>query len=71
MKEKGRKHSPSSKAKVYLESLECEETAAQISARYEIQRNLVTKWKKDVQDVVSLIFSKEYHNWNEEDENLH
>ena len=70
MKENRRKHSPSFKAKVALEALKGEETVAQIAARYEIHPNLVTKWKKAIQDEASLIFSKEYHNKKKEDENL-
>lgn len=70
MKDNRRKHSPSFKAKVALEALKGEETVVQIAARYEIHPNLVTKWKKSVQDEASLIFSKEYKNKKKEDENL-
>ena len=60
MKESRRKYSPSFKAKVALEALKGNETVAQIAARYEIHPNMVTKWKKALQEEAAGIFSKEH-----------
>ena len=70
MKESRRKHSPSFKAKVALEALKDEETVAQIAARYEVHPNMVTKWKKDLQDKAAGIFGKDHARKKKEDENL-
>ena len=70
MKESGRKHSPSFKAKVALEALKGEETVAQIAARYEVHPNMVTKWKKELQDEAASIFGKDHIKKKKEDENL-
>jgi transposase len=70
MKESRRKHSPSFKAKVALEALKGEETVAQIAARYEIHPNMVTKWKKELQDEAASIFGKDHIKKKKEDENL-
>jgi len=70
MKERRRKHSPSFKAKVALKALKGEETIAQIAARYEVHPNMVTKWKKDLQDEAASIFGKDHARKKKEDENL-
>jgi transposase len=70
MKESRRKHSPSFKAKVALEALKGEETIAQTAARYEVHPNMVTKWKKDLQDEAASIFGKDHARKKKEDENL-
>jgi transposase-like protein len=70
MKESRRKHSPAFKAKVALEVLKGEETVAQIAARYEVHPNMVTKWKKELQEQAALIFGRENLRQKKEDENL-
>jgi transposase len=70
MKESRRKHSPSFKAKVALEALKSEETVAQIASRYEVHPNMVTKWKKALQDEAASIFSKDHIGKKKEEENL-
>ncbi len=70
MKESRKKHSASFKAKVALEALKGEETVAQIAARYEVHPNMVTKWKKDLQDKAASIFGKDQNRKKKEDENL-
>jgi len=70
MKESRRKHSPSFKAKVALEALKGDETVAQIVARYEVHPNMVTKWKKALQDEAASIFSKDHASEKKEEENL-
>jgi transposase len=70
MKESRRKHSPSFKAKVALEALKGEETVAQIAARFEVHPNMVTKWKKELQEQASIIFGQDHARKKKEDENL-
>jgi len=70
MKESRRKHNPTFKAKVAMEALKGEETVAQIAARYEVHPNMVTKWKKDLQDQAASIFGKDQIKKQKEDENL-
>jgi len=70
MKESRKKHSPSFKAKVALEAMKSEETVAQIAARYEVHPNMVTKWKKALQDEAASIFGKDHARKKKEDENL-
>ena len=70
MKESRRKHSPSFKAKVALEAVKGEETVAQIAAKYEVHPNIVTKWKKDLQDEAASIFGKDRARKKKEEENL-
>ena len=70
MKESRRKHSPSCKAKVALEAVKGEETVAQIAAKYEVHPNIVTKWKKDLQDEAASIFGKDRARKKKEEENL-
>jgi transposase len=70
MKERRKKHSPSFKAKVALEALKGDETVAQIAARYEVHPNMVTKWKKVLQDEATSIFGEDHARKKKEDENL-
>ena len=70
MKQNRRKHSPAFKARVALEALKGEETVAQIAARYEVHPNMVTKWKKALQDEAATIFSEDHARKKKEDENL-
>jgi transposase len=70
MKENRRKHSPSFKAKVALEALKGEETIAEIASRYEVHPNMVTKWKKVLQDEAASIFGRDQARKKKQDENL-
>ena len=70
MKQNRRKHSPAFKARVALEALKGEETVAQIAVRYEVHPNMVTKWKKALQDEAATIFSEDHARKKKEDENL-
>jgi transposase len=70
VKQNRRKHSPAFKARVALEALKGEETVAQIAARYEVHPNMVTKWKKALQDEAATIFSEDHARKKKEDENL-
>ena len=70
MKEIRRKHSPSFKAKVALEALKGEASIAEIASRYEVHPNLVTKWKKTLQDEAAEIFGEDHTRKKKQDENL-
>ena len=70
MKESRRKHSPSFKARVALEALKGEETIAEIASRYEVHPNMVTKWKKALQDEAATIFGEDHTRKKKQDENL-
>ena len=70
MKGNRRKHSPSFKAKVALEALKGEASLAEIASRYEVHPNLVTKWKKALQDEAATIFGEDHAKKKKRDENL-
>ncbi|MFC1943719.1 transposase [Chloroflexota bacterium] len=46
MKQDGRKHSPSFKARVDLEVLKGEETTAELAGRFEVHPSQIRTWKK-------------------------
>ena len=56
MKENRKKHSPSFKARVALESLKGEETVAQLASRFAVHPSQVHKWKKELTDGATGIF---------------
>jgi transposase-like protein len=70
MKGNRRNHSPSFKAKVALEAIKGEATIAEIASRYEVHPNLVTKWKKALQDEAASIFGEDHARKKKQDENL-
>jgi transposase len=70
MKGNRRKHSASFKAKVALEAIRGEATIGEIASRYEIHPNLVTKWKKALQDEAASIFSEDHARRKQQDKNL-
>ena len=70
MKGNRRTHNPSFKAKVALEALKGEVTIAEIASRYEVHPNLVTKWKKALQDEAASIFGEDHARKKQQDEDL-
>lgn len=46
------------KARVALEAIKDEKTIAQISSEYEVHSNVVTKWKKLLQENIAEIFAR-------------
>jgi transposase-like protein len=46
------------KARVAYEALQEHKTIAQISSEYEVNANLVTKWKKQMKDGMADIFTR-------------
>ena len=53
-----KKYEEAFKAKVALEGLKGDLTAAEISAKYEVHENLVTRWKKELADNSQMVFEK-------------
>ena len=57
----GRKsYSKEFKSKVALEALKEESTLAELSSRYGVHVNLISKWKHQVLDNLSVLFSKDF-----------
>ncbi len=54
---KRRNFSAAFKAKVALEALKGDQTLAELSARYKIHANLITKWKRQAGEGLVGIFS--------------
>ncbi len=58
MKKRGRKqYSAALKAKIAVEAVKGQRTIQELASHYEVHPNMVTKWKKQVLDGVSEIFS--------------
>ena len=58
MKKRQRKqYSADLKAKIAVEAVKGQRTIQQIASHYEVHPNMVTKWKKQVLDGASSIFS--------------
>jgi len=70
MKGNRKKYSPSFKAKVSLEAIKGDETIAQIASRHEVHPNLVTKWKKELQDQAASIFGGDHARKKKQDKDL-
>ena len=59
--ENRRKHSPSFKAKVALEAIKGEETVAQLASRFDVHPSQVNKWKKELTDGATNLFTDRSH----------
>lgn len=57
MKQSRRRHSPAFKAKVALEALKGEETAAEIASRFEVHPVQVRAWKRALLEGAAGVFS--------------
>ena len=58
MKQKRRKFSGAFKAKVALEALKERETLAELSNRFEVHPNMISKWKQEFLERYAEIFDK-------------
>ncbi len=59
MKQSRRKFSAQFKATVSLEALRERQTLAELSARFEVSPVVISRWKKELQENISLAFEKE------------
>jgi transposase-like protein len=53
-----RNHAPAFKAKVALEAFKCEQTIVELSQRYQVHPNQITKWKKQLMENAADIFGQ-------------
>ena len=58
MKQKRRKFSGDFKAKVAIEALKERETLAELSERFEVHPNMISKWKQEFLEKSAEIFDK-------------
>lgn len=58
MKQKRRKFSGAFKAKVAIEALKERETLAELSKRFEVHPNMISKWKQEFLERSAEIFDK-------------
>jgi len=57
MSKKRRNHLPAFKAKVALAAIKNESTMAELSKRFNINQNLITRWKKQLLDNSAEVFA--------------
>jgi transposase len=58
MKSKRQKHSGAFKAKVAIEAIQERETLSELSKRYGIHPNMITRWKKEFLERAPQLFDK-------------
>jgi len=58
MKQKRRKFSGAFKAKVAIEALKERETLAELSKRFEVHPNMISKWKQEFLEKSAEVFDK-------------
>jgi transposase len=58
MKSKRQKHSGSFKAKVAIDAIQERETLAELSKKYDIHPNQITRWKKEFLERAPQLFEK-------------
>ena len=68
MKRSRRKFSAKFKAKVALEALREHHSLAELSAKYELHPNQISKWKKQVQEHTSDLFARDFKGSEQQDE---
>jgi transposase len=55
LKPRSRKHSPSFKARVALETLKGDQTVSELAKRFEVHPSQVRKWKKGLTEGATLL----------------
>ena len=55
---KGKQHAPEFKAKVALEALKGEETAAELASRFGVHPTMIHQWKRALLDGASGVFER-------------
>lgn len=58
MKEKRQKHSGAFKAKVAIEAIQERETLVELSKKYGIHPNMITRWKREFLERAPQLFEK-------------
>ena len=56
--QKKKQYAKELKARVAMEAFKGEKTIAQLSSEYEIHGNMITKWKRHLQDNIGNIFTR-------------
>lgn len=67
MKKTKRQFTPAFKAKVAIEALKERETLSELSARFEVHGNMISKWKQDFLSGSSMVFEKKPVKQNSEE----
>ena len=68
MKSKRQKHSGAFKAKVAIEALQERETLSELSKKFGIHPNMITRWKKEFLERAPQLFEKTQPSENNEKE---
>lgn len=65
-KQSRRKFTPAFKAKVALEALKNQKTLAELSTQFEVSSVMISKWKTEFLENMSLVFEKDSKKKNDE-----
>jgi len=67
MKAKRRKHSAAFKAQVAIEAIKERESMAELSKRFEVHPQIISKWKQEFLEKAETVFSNKYVETNNSD----